>query len=136
MNKYDLNSGIEKIFELLEKVKKPGIVGIYGHANAGKTYLRTKLYEKTAEMGLKFNGGMPENERAYNQNGESDYIFLEDYVIPFRKDSIKFASKPIDITVLIKNDSICNEEDNSAINHHIRKNLYDIVINNPDSKIK
>ena len=137
MLEYNLENGFEIIFELIGGVKeKPVVVGIYGHTNGGKTHLKKLCFKRTWEMGLVVNGGMVDDERAYAQNKNPDYIFVEDYIIPFRKHSIPFVSKPMDITVLIRNDTICHPEDHTWINSELRENAYDIRINNPDSKRK
>ncbi len=134
MIEYSLEDGIEKIFALIDGVKeKPAVVGIYGHANGGKTHLKKLCFQRTWKRGLIVNGGMAEDERAYAQNRNPDYIFVEDYIIPFRNDSIPFVSKPMDITILIRNDTICHPEDRAWINSNLRENAYDIIINNPDS---
>lgn len=137
MAEYSLEDGIEKIFELLDGVKeKPAVVGIYGHVNGGKTHLRKMCLNRTWEMGLVVNGGMVENERAYAQNKNPEYIFVEDYITPFRDDSIPFVSKPIDITVLIRNYAICHPQNRTQINSNLKENAYDIIINNPASERK
>ena len=47
-----------------------------------------------------------------------------------------FVSKPIDITVLVKNEVLCDTVTLTDIYQNIKEGVYDIVINNFNSKRK
>ena len=139
MEVLDIEQGVARIFELLGLVSsKPIIIGIYGHKHAGKTYLAKRCLEESLSRGLKATGGRIESVQSYSSNTYPypDVCFVDDYVLSSRRDSVKHAGKPIDITVLVRNYNLCDSAEIEYIEWLIGQGNYDLVIDNHISSRK
>ncbi len=151
MDALNINSGIAEIFERVARVsQRPAIVGIYGHQNAGKTHLSKLCFNEAHNRGLRASRGNVENARSYlcggairislslpnpldSQRSAPDVCFVEDYIIPFKNDSVEHTGKPMDIIVVIRNYNVCHPGNRVSIEWHIARGDYDLIIDNSDS---
>jgi len=117
------------------------LISIHGHSNCGKTYVGKRLHETATQRGFISCRGQSDDERSYFQNGPNpDYVFIEDYLFTETADyeAKRIVGKGVDIRVLVDNPKITGglECYPFLTSEDIRNGLYDVIIDNPDSKLK
>jgi len=143
MQEYDLDDGVQEIFDRLASVAEPKIVGLYGPPNSGKTFVMKRVVKEahTTHGILLACGGDENDAHSYEILGQCpSFIVVTDDMAPHPRHrdrhSAKYVGKGVDLTVLIKNEAVWLQATRDKVQKEIDGGHYDMVIFNPDSTQK
>jgi len=139
-----LEESFSKIRSITKSVKhKPVVIGVYGMPNHGKTYFTRMAFEKFgsnnnpyAVLSTKNNKRLVDNHLGYFYR--ADFYFVEAAGFPERefilaetnRDFREIKGRDFDLNVLILNPNFYKADIKEC------KQIYDLIIENYDSKIK
>ena len=127
---YTIDEALDLIeVKSLQIVVKPVLVAVYGSSNGGKTFFQSKAREKLPNTGIT---ASHDTEQAYRYANHFDYLFIHAVASPQEvcEQTRKYLGRDTDVNVFIYNPNLFSP-DLEAITRE-----YDILILNPDSKVK
>jgi len=134
----------DRIRNIAQRIKhKPVVIGVYGLQNHGKTYFTRKAFDSLAKGSNPFNVlTTKDNKRLVDSHlgyfDRAEFYFVEAATTPEREFVLRetnrefrnIKGRDIDLNVLILNPNLYKADIGEC------RRIYNLIIENPDSKIK